>query len=528
MPRVLISDKLSPAAVEIFRARGIEADLKPGMTPAELRAVIGEYDGLAIRSATKVTREVLEVAQRLKVVGRAGIGVDNVDVKSATARGVVVMNTPHGNAITTAEHALAMMFALARQIPEASASTKAAKWEKNRFMGVELTAKTLGLIGCGNIGSIVADRAQGLRMKVVAFDPYLTEKRALELGVEKVELETLLARADVITLHTPLTDATRNILSREALARTKKGVRIVNCARGGLVDEAALADAIASGHVAGAALDVFETEPATHSPLFALENVVCTPHLGAATAEAQENVALQVAEQMSDFLLTGAVSNAVNMPSVSAEDAPRLRPYMELCRLLGAFAGQMTQAREGVIRRMTIEYEGHAAALNQRPLTAAALAGLLSPMLEGVNMVSAPVAAREHGIEVSETVHDRPSEYQTLVRVTVQTDEQTRSVAGTLFAGSRPRIVEIKGITVEADFGRHMLYVTNQDKPGFIGRFGATLSGAGINIATFHLGRAEQGGDAICLVSVDERVSDDVLEMVRTLPLVVQATSLAF
>jgi D-3-phosphoglycerate dehydrogenase len=528
MPRVLISDKLSPAAVEIFRARGIEADLKPGMTPAELRAVIGEYDGLAIRSATKVTREVLEVAQRLKVVGRAGIGVDNVDVKSATARGVVVMNTPHGNAITTAEHALAMMFALARQIPEASASTKAAKWEKNRFMGVELTAKTLGLIGCGNIGSIVADRAQGLRMKVVAFDPYLTEKRALELGVEKVELETLLARADVITLHTPLTDATRNILSREALARTKKGVRIVNCARGGLVDEAALADAIASGHVAGAALDVFETEPATHSPLFALENVVCTPHLGAATAEAQENVALQVAEQMSDFLLTGAVSNAVNMPSVSAEDAPRLRPYMELCRLLGAFAGQMTQAREGVIRRMTIEYEGHAAALNQRPLTAAALAGLLSPMLEGVNMVSAPVAAREHGIEVSETVHDRPSEYQTLVRVTVQTDEQTRSVAGTLFAGARPRIVEIKGITVEADFGRHMLYVTNQDKPGFIGRFGATLSGAGINIATFHLGRAEQGGDAICLVSVDERVSDDVLEMVRTLPLVVQATSLAF
>ncbi len=528
MPKVLISDKLSPAAVEIFRSRGIEADLKTGLSPAELRAIIGQYDGLAVRSSTKVTRELLDCAPNLKVVGRAGIGVDNVDVKSATAAGVVVMNTPYGNAITTAEHAIAMMFALARQIPEASASTKAGRWEKNRFMGVELTAKTLGLVGCGNIGSIVADRAIGLRMRVIAYDPYLTEKRALDLGVEKVELDDLLARADIITLHTPLTEHTRNLLSREALAKTKKGVRIVNCARGGLVDEAALAEALASGHVAGAALDVFETEPATESPLFSLENVVCTPHLGAATSEAQENVALQVAEQMSDFLLTGAVSNAINMPSVSAEDAPRLKPYMELCRLLGAFAGQLTHSREGVLRKVTIEYEGLAAQMNHRPLTAAALAGLLAPMMAGANMVNAPVLARERGIDVAETVHDRPSEYQTLVRVSVTTDEQTRSVAGTLFAGSRPRLVEIKGIKVEADFGRHMLYVTNQDKPGFIGRFGATLAGAGINIATFHLGRAEAGGDAICLVSVDEAVPEDVLAMVRTLPLVMQAASLEF
>jgi len=528
MAKVLISDKLSPAAVEIFRSRGIEADLKTGLSPAELRAIIGDYDGLAVRSATKVTRELLEAAPNLKVVGRAGIGVDNVDVKSATAAGVVVMNTPYGNAITTAEHAIAMMFALARQIPEASASTKAGRWEKNRFMGVELTAKTLGLIGCGNIGSIVANRAIGLQMRVIAYDPYLTEKRALDLGVEKVELDELLARADIITLHTPLTESTRNVLSREALARTRKGVRIVNCARGGLIDEAALAEALVAGHVAGAALDVFETEPATESPLFALENVVCTPHLGAATAEAQENVALQVAEQMSDFLLTGAVSNAINMPSVSAEDAPRLKPYMELCRLLGAFAGQLTQSREGVLREITIEYEGVAAQMNHRPLTAAALAGLLAPMMAGANMVNAPVLARERGIDVAETVHDRPSEYQTLVRVTVTTEEQSRSVAGTLFAGSRPRIVEIKGIKVEADFGRHMLYVTNQDKPGFIGRFGATLAGAGINIATFHLGRSEAGGDAICLVSVDEPVPEDVLAMVRTLPLVMQAVSLEF
>jgi D-3-phosphoglycerate dehydrogenase len=528
MPKVLISDNLSPAAVEIFRRRGIDVDLKTGLTQAALREIIAAYDGLAIRSATKVTKELLETATNLKVVGRAGIGVDNVDIRSATARGVVVMNTPHGNTITTAEHAIALMFALARQIAQADASTRSGKWEKNRFLGVELTGKTLGVIGCGNIGSIVADRGVGLHMKVIAYDPYLSEKRALDLGVEKVELDALLERADIITLHTPLTDATKNILSRDALARTRQGVRIINCARGGLLDETALADAIKSGHVAGAALDVFETEPATDSPLFSLENVICTPHLGAATAEAQENVALQIAEQISDFLLTGAISNAINMASVTAEEAPRLRPYMELCRLLGGFAGQLTQTREGAIKRVTIEFEGLAAGLNTRPMTAAALAGLMSPLMVGVNMVNAAVAARDHGIDVAETVHDRPSEYQTLVRITIGTEGMERSVAGTLFAGSRPRIVEIKGIKVEADFAPHMLYVTNQDRPGFIGRFGATLAGAGINIATFHLGRAAQGGDAICLVSVDDGVPEDVLAMVRTLPLVVQATALAF
>jgi D-3-phosphoglycerate dehydrogenase len=528
MPKVLISDKLSQAAVDIFCNRGLDVDVKPGLTPAELREIIGAYDGLAIRSNTKVTKELLDVATNLKVVGRAGIGVDNVDLKAATARGVVVMNTPHGNSITTAEHAIAMMFALAREIPEATVSTKAGKWEKNRFMGVELTGKTLGLIGAGNIGSIVADRARGLHMRVVAYDPFLSEKRAVDIGVEKAELDDLLARADFITLHTPLTDATRNILSREALAKSKKGVRIINCARGGLIDEAALAEAITSGHVAGAALDVFETEPAKDSPLFGTEKVVCTPHLGASTNEAQENVALQVAEQISDFLLTGAVTNAINTPSVSAEDAPRLRPYMALVQKLGAFAGQLTHAQDGVIRKVAIDYEGAAATLNHKPLTAAALAGLLAPVLAGVNMVNAPVAARDHGIDVAETAHDRPSEYQTLIRVSITTDRGTRSVAGTLFAGNKPRLVEIKGIPVEADFGRHMLYVTNQDKPGFIGKFGETLAKHGINIATFHLGRAAAGGDAICLVSVDEDVSEAVLSEVRGLPLVVQATALSF
>jgi D-3-phosphoglycerate dehydrogenase len=513
MPRVLISDKLSPAAVAIFRERGIEADVKTGLTPAELRAIIGDYDGLAVRSATKVTREVLEAAPRLKVVGRAGIGVDNVDVTSATARGVVVMNTPFGNAITTAEHAIAMMFALARQLPEASASTKAGKWEKNRFMGVELFAKTLGLIGCGNIGGIVADRANGLKMKVIAFDPFLSEKRAVEIGVEKVELPELLARADFITLHAPMTEQTRNILSRENIARMKKGARLINCARGGLVDEVALAEALQSGHVAGAALDVFEVEPATDSPLFGLENVVCTPHLGAATNEAQENVALQVAEQMSDFLLTGAVSNAINMPSVTAEEAPRLKPYMELARLLGSMAGQLSAGQDDAIRAIRIEYEGHAAELNRRPLTAAALAGVLTPQMGAVNMVNAPVLAKERGIEVAETILERRGQ---------------RSIAGTLLAENKPRLVAIKGIAVEADFAPHMLYVTNQDKPGFIGRFGTALAEAGINIGTLHLGRAAPGGDAICLVGLDGPMPEAVLAEVRRLPLVVRATPLRF
>jgi D-3-phosphoglycerate dehydrogenase len=529
MPKVLISDKLSPAAVDIFRRRGLEVDFKPGLSPAELRAIIGDYDGLAVRSATKVTRELLDAAPKLKVVGRAGIGVDNVDVTSATQRGVVVMNTPFGNAITTAEHAIAMIFALARQIPEASASTKAGKWEKNRFMGVELTGKTLGLIGCGNIGSIVADRANGLHMKVVAYDPFLSEKRAREIGAEKVELDALLARADIVTLHAPLTEQTKNILSRERLFAMKKGARLVNCARGGLVDEAALHDALKQGHLAGAALDVFEVEPATDSPLFALENVVCTPHLGAATAEAQENVALQVADQMADFLLTGAVSNAINMPSVSAEDAPRLKPYMELARLLGSMAGQLTAAQDGVIKAIRVEYEGQAAELNHRPLTAAGLAGALTPMMGAVNMVNAPVVARERGIEVAETVVERSGDYATLLRVTIVTETGLdRSVAGTLVGTGRPRLVEIKGIAVEADFAPHMLYVTNQDRPGFIGRFGTTLAEAGINIATFHLGRTAPGGDAVCLVGLDGPVPEGVLAMVRSLPLVVRATPLAF
>lgn len=525
MPKVLISDKLSLAAVQIFKDRGIETDVKTGLPPEELKAIIGQYDGLAIRSNTKVTADILAAATHLKVVGRAGIGVDNVDIPAATALGVVVMNTPYGNSITTAEHAIAMLFAVARDIPQANASTHAGKWEKSKFMGVELTAKTLGVIGCGNIGSIVAERGIGLKMKVIAYDPFLSQERAKTLGVEKVELDDLLSRADFITLHTPLTDATRNIIDAKALAKTRKGVRIVNCARGGLVVEEDLKAALDSGHVAGAALDVFKEEPARSNILFGHEKVVCTPHLGASTTEAQENVALQVAEQMSDYLLTGAVTNAINMASVSAEDAPKLKPYMALASQLGSFAGQLT---EHGIKAVSISYEGQVADLNIRPLTATILEGLFKSFVETVNLVNAPVIAKERNITVTEAKNDRSCDYHTLIRLSVTTEQHTRCVEGTLFGGDKPRLVSIKNIPIEAEVGPFMLYVTNADKPGFIGRLGTTLGEAGVNIATFHLGRSEAGGDAIALIQVDQQVSNALLEKVRAIPNVVQAKAMRF
>lgn len=525
MPKVLISDKMDPKAAQIFRERGVEVDEITGKTPEELAAIIGEYDGLAIRSSTKVTKAILDAATNLKVVGRAGIGVDNVDIPAASAKGVVVMNTPFGNSITTAEHAIALMFALARQLPEADASTQAGKWEKNRFMGVELTSKTLGLIGAGNIGSIVADRARGLRMKVIAFDPFLTPERAIEMGVEKVELDQLLARADFITLHTPLTDSTRNILSAENLAKTKNGVRIINCARGGLIDEAALKEALDSGHVAGAALDVFVTEPAKESPLFGTPNFVSTPHLGASTSEAQVNVAIQVAEQMADYLVNGGVTNALNVPSLSAEEAPRLKPYMALAETLGSLLGQLTT---GSIPRISIHSQGAAAELNQKPIVSAVLAGFLRVHSDTVNMVNAPFLANERGIEVREVRTEREGDYHTLVRVSVKTEAGERSVAGTLFGNEAPRLVELFGIKVEADLAGHMLYVVNEDAPGFIGRIGSLLGEEGVNIGTFHLGRRDAGGEAVLLLSVDDPVSSDLIAKVRALPGVRTAMALRF
>ena len=524
MPKVLIADKLSPAAVDIFKKRGLDFDIKVGLTKDELIAIIGNYDGLAVRSATKATKDVIAAAKNLKVIGRAGIGVDNVDIPAATAAGIVVMNTPFGNSITTAEHAIAMMFALARQLPAADASTQAGKWEKNRFMGVELYAKTLGLIGAGNIGSIVADRANGLKMKVIAYDPFLSPERAIEIGVEKVELEDLLARADIITLHTPLTDKTRNILSADALAKTKKGIMIINCARGGLVDEAALRAGLESGHIGGAAFDVFVEEPAKQNVLFGAPNFIATPHLGAATGEAQENVALQVAEQMSDYLLTGAVSNALNSPSVTADEAPKLRPYVALAEKLGAFAGQMVDVG---LKGIDIAFEGDVASLNVKPLTAAALAGLLRPMLAEVNMVSAPAVAKERGITVSESRQEMSPVYDNLMRITVITEMGRRSFAGTVVAGA-PRIVEVKGMELDAAFAPAMLYINNLDKPGFIGALGNLLGETGVNIATFNLGRVAAGDDAIALVGVDQAPDDALIAKIRALPHVKEARALTF
>lgn len=525
MPKVLISDELSPRAVAVFKERGVETVVNTKLTPDELKKIVGEFDGLAIRSATKVTKPVIDAATKLKVIGRAGIGVDNIDVGAATQRGIVVMNTPYGNSITTAEHAIALMLALARQLPAADRSTQAGKWEKAKFMGVELTGKTLGVVGCGNVGSVVADRAIGLKMKVVAYDPFLSPERAVALGVEKVEIDELLTRADFITLHTPLTDATRSIIDAKALAKTKKGVRLVNCARGGLVIEADLKAALDSGQVAGAAIDVFPVEPAKENLLFGHPNVVATPHLGASTTEAQENVALQVAEQMADYLVSGAVTNALNMPSLSAEEAARLRPYIKLVEQLGSFAGQMNDAG---LKSVAIEYEGHAAELNIKPLTAIALAALLAPQLDSVNMVNVPLVCKERGIAVAETRSTEPSDFQTLIRVTVQDTTGGRAVAGTLFGGSRPRIVDVEGIALEAELGAHMLFVRNHDKPGFIGNLGRTLGEAGINIATLHLGRSGPGRDAICLIQVDQPLDDALLAKVRAIANVVQAKLLHF
>ena len=526
-PRVLVSDELSETAVQIFRDRGVDVDYLPklGKDKDALLAVIDQYDGLAIRSATKATEKLLERATRLKVIGRAGIGVDNVDIPAASKKGIIVMNTPFGNSITTAEHAIAMMFAVARQLPEASASTHAGKWEKSKFMGVELFNKTLGVIGAGNIGGIVCNRAIGLHMKVVAYDPFLSEERAKTMGVTKVELDELLARADFITLHVPLTDKTRSILSRDNLLKTKKGVRIINCARGGLIDETALADLLTSGHIAGAALDVFEVEPATDSPLFNMPNVVVTPHLGASTTEAQENVALQVAEQMSDYLLTGAVSNALNMPSVTAEEAAVMGPWIKLASHLGAFIGQMT---EEPVKAINILYDGAVADMNLQALNCAVIAGVMKATNPDVNLVSAPVIAKERGIQVSTTRQDKTGVFDAYIKVTMVTDKRERSIAGTCFSDGKPRFIQIKGINIDAEIGRHMLYTTNEDVPGIIGLLGMTMGKNGVNIANFTLGRSGVGQDAIAILYLDQAIDPKVIDTLEGTGLFSQVKALEF
>jgi D-3-phosphoglycerate dehydrogenase len=526
-PKVLISDSLSEAAVQIFKDRGIDVDFMPalGKDKDAFLAAIPKYDGLAIRSASKATAKIIEAATNLKVIGRAGIGTDNIDKDAASKAGIIVMNTPFGNMITTAEHAIAMMFSVARQIPEASASTHAGKWEKSKFMGVELTGKTLGVIGAGNIGGIVCDRARGLKMKVMAYDPYLGEEKANEMGVQKVELDELFANADFITLHVPFTDSTANILSAENIAKLKPGVRIINCARGGLVDEEALAEALKSGHVAGAAFDVFAVEPATDSPLFNLPNVVVTPHLGAATTEAQENVALQVAEQMSDYLLTGAVTNALNMPSVTAEEAKVMGPWIKLSGHLGNFIGQMT---DEPITAINILFDGLVSDMNLKALTASTIAGIMKKANPDTNMVSAPVIAKERGIQISTTKQDQSGTFEGYVKVTVVTGKRERSVAGTVFSDGKPRFIQIKGINVDAEVGAHMLYTTNEDVPGIIGTLGQTMGSHGVNIANFTLGRAGVKGEAIALLYVDDVVPTVAVDALQATGMFQQVKRLTF
>lgn len=525
MAKVLISDKLDPLAQEIFERNGIEVDFKPGLSPEEQLEIIDQYDGLAIRSSTTVTPEMIKKATNLKVVGRAGIGVDNVDIPAATEAGIVVMNTPFGNSITTAEHAIAMMFALAREIPQANESTHAGKWEKKRFMGVELYNKTLGVIGCGNIGGIAATRGVGLKMNVIAFDPFLTEERAKELGVKKVELDELFAKSDFITIHVPKNDKTANLIRKENIAKMKDGVRIINCARGGIVNEADLLEALNSGKVAGAALDVFEVEPAKENPLFGNDKVICTPHLGASTTEAQVNVAIQVAEQMSDYLNTGAVTNALNMASISAEDAPRLKPYLKLAEDLGKFAGQISNS---AIKKIEIEYEGTITDVNTDPITSTIIASLLGAQIESVNMVNAKQVAEGRGIEIKQSYDDQSKNWRSMINVIVTTDDRVRNVTGTLFTGKEPRIVNIEGVPIEAALSEHMLFIRNNDKPGMIGNVGTILAEGNQNIADFRLGRKASGGEAVCLIAIDGPISDDLFQKIESLEQINSLKRLSF
>ena len=511
MPKVLISDKMSPTALEVFSRYGeIEVDFKPGMTPDELKAVIGNYDGLAIRSATKVNAEIIAAATNLKVIGRAGIGVDNVDIPEASKKGIVVMNTPFGNTVTTAEHAISMMLSLAREIPEATASTKAAKWEKSRFMGVEITGKTLGVIGTGNIGSIVVDRAQGLKMDVIAYDPFISQERAEQMGITLVDLDELYSRADFISIHTPLTDTTRNMINAEAFKKMKGGVLIVNCARGGIINEADLAEAIKSNKVRGAALDVFEKEPVdADNPLLSLPQVICSPHLGASTDEAQENVAIQVAEQIAEYLTKSIVKNALNIPSVSSDELPKLQPYLGLAEKLGSTLGQLS---ESGMKKVVIEYSGEVSEFNLTPVTTTVLKSLLEPILqESVNLVNAPLMAKERGVEVVEMKRSEAENFNSLIKVTLTTDKRDRSVAGTLFHYKEPRIVQIDGIDVEAIPTGNILFIYNEDKPGIIGKVGSLLGDENVNIASFQLGRDLDKKRAVSMVNVDEKVSDKTL-----------------
>ncbi|MEM7082111.1 MAG: phosphoglycerate dehydrogenase [Pseudomonadota bacterium] len=521
--RVLISDTMSSQAAAVFKSRGIEAVSSPKLSPEELTDLIGEFDGLAVRSSTKVTAELLAHASRLRAVGRAGIGTDNIDKGACTERGIVVMNTPFGNAVTTAEHTLAMMFALARHIPQANASTHAGKWEKSRFMGTELSGKLLGIIGSGNIGSIVAKKAMGVGLRVQAYDPFLTEVRADSLGIRKVEFDDLLKSSDIVSLHVPRTPDTENIIDATAINKMKAGAMLINCARGGLVDELALMAAL-NDHLHGAALDVYTDEPAKENPLFGLPNVICTPHLGASTQEAQEKVAVQIAEQLSDYLLDGAIANALNAPNLTAEEAIVLTPYLTLAKNLGAFAGQLSRE---AIKGITLSLYGDVTTLNMEPIVTQAVQAVLEPSNCNVNAVNAQQVARDMGIVVTTASSEVENEYHNRITLEVTTESRSRTVSGTLFK-KVGRIVDIKGVKLESEFGPHMVYLTNSDQPGVIGAIGTFAAQNDINIANMHLGRRHSGGEAIALLEVDAPLGPEQLAGLRSLDHIQDAHSLRF
>lgn len=515
--RVLVSDPLAERGIEILKKAGLKVDIKTKLSPEDLIETITDYDGLVIRSGTKVTKEVIAPAKNLKIIGRAGSGLDNVDILAATKQGIVVMNTPGGNTITTAEHTLALIVSMARRIPQANVSTKAGKWEKKKFMGIELFNKTLGIIGIGQIGTHVAKLAQGMMMNVIAYDAYLSPENASKMGIEAVDLDTLFSRSDIITLHTPLTDETRHLINAEAFHKMKQGVRIINCARGGIVKEKDLYDALQSEKVAAAALDVFEKEPVDPSnPLLAHENFICTPHLGAATKEAQENVALAIAEQMVDYLVRDVVRFAVNLPSVSQDLLPKLQPYIDLAEKVGSF---IAQTCEGGVEEIRITYLGEAADLETAPIMVAALKGLLSPILEEpVNSVNAPEIAKERGIVIKEEKRSDAGNFSSLLSIQVKAGAKTRSVTGAIFNKTEPRFVEIDRMSLEVTPYGNMLYLFNEDQPGVIGSLGQLLAKNRINISRMQLGREKAGGKAISVVGVDSVLPLEVMNEIKTLP----------
>jgi D-3-phosphoglycerate dehydrogenase len=523
--KVLVSDNISPKGVEILKKAGLEVDVKTGMKPEELKACIGAYNGLVIRSATKVTAEIIEAATNLKVIGRAGSGLDNVDKIAASKRGIVVMNTPGGNTVTTAEHTVAMLFSVARMIPQATASMKTGKWEKKKFMGVELFNKTLGIIGLGAIGSQVAKKAQGLEMNVIAYDPFLNEDKAQAMGIRKGSLDEVFAESDFITIHSPMTTETKGLINTATIAKMKNGVRIINCARGGIINEIDLYEAMKSGKVAAAALDVFEKEPPENNPLLTLDNLICTPHLGASTEEAQENVALAVAEQIADYLVHGTIRHAVNFPSIPADQVPRLQPYISLAEKLGSFSCQTLA--DGATE-ITVEYHGDAATINAAPVTIAALKGYLSPiLLETVNFVNAPFIAKERGIEVKEIKSSDAGDFFSKIVLKIKSKNRERYVSGTLYSKKDPRIIEIDNFKVEIVPEGELLLIYNNDKPGVIGNIGNTLGKHNINIARMHFGRESAGGMAISVVSLDIKPGPEVIEQLKVLPNILSITQIS-